>query len=417
MFKKYLISILILFSFNLTADDDSISRFVYEYLKRINEFIDEQDYENAERELEIFARRYFLNEQSYERALINQLYGNFYAIQGDYTNAITWYEKSLKFRKMPFITGLQVRKNLAQCYFQSANYQETIRVLEEYIAIAKKRGQLYAPIDLIMLGISYYQTNEFLKSYENISLANSLSTEYKEDWLGYELALAVKLEKYDEAIRISQLLIFVNPEKKEYWKQISGLYYSQDSDDESLAGLELAYENGTLTTEKEFLDLSRYYLYKDLPQKAVKVIREGVNVGIVKKTKKNYELLADSYFFLKDRDLGIEYLIKSLELEADPNTAFKIGRFAFEEEHGFETYQVIGDEHLVHHIRRGRTDISDPMLSRETVCAPSRTAFQGHISDPKVSGSALPIGTTEVDARAASDWSGEGCSSSLDGAS
>ena len=92
MFKKYLISILILFSFNLTADDDSISRFVYEYLKRINEFIDEQDYENAERELEIFARRYFLNEQSYERALINQLYGNFYAIQGDYTNAITWYE-------------------------------------------------------------------------------------------------------------------------------------------------------------------------------------------------------------------------------------------------------------------------------------------------------------------------------------
>ena len=174
MFKKYLISILILFSFNLTADDDSISRFVYEYLKRINEFIDEQDYENAERELEIFARRYFLNEQSYERALINQLYGNFYAIQGDYTNAITWYEKSLKFRKMPFITGLQVRKNLAQCYFQSANYQETIRVLEEYIAIAKKRGQLYAPIDLIMLGISYYQTNDFIKSYENISLANSL---------------------------------------------------------------------------------------------------------------------------------------------------------------------------------------------------------------------------------------------------
>ena len=178
MFKKYLISILILFSFNLTADDDSISRFVYEYLKRINEFIDEQDYENAERELEIFARRYFLNEQSYERALINQLYGNYYAIQGDYTNAITWYEKSLKFRKMPFITGLQVRKNLAQCYFQSANYQETIRVLEEYIAIAKKRGQLYAPIDLIMLGISYYQNmntkNDQLKLEEiNKSFINN----------------------------------------------------------------------------------------------------------------------------------------------------------------------------------------------------------------------------------------------------
>ena len=42
--------------------------------------------------------------------------------------------------------------------------------------------------------------------------------------------------------------------------------------------------------------------------------------------------MADSYFLLKDRTQGINFLIKSLEIDSDPETAFKIGRFAFEEE-------------------------------------------------------------------------------------
>ncbi|EJP72579.1 MAG: tetratricopeptide repeat protein [SAR86 cluster bacterium SAR86B] len=233
---------------------------------------------------------------------------------------------------MPFVTGLAVKKNLAQCYFQLSNYKDTIRVLEAYIAEAEKRGQLYGPRDLIMLGISYYQNDELEKAYTNIKKANSISNDYKEDWLGYELAIAVKLEKYKEAVEVAQLLVFVNPEKKEYWKQISGLYYTTNDENESLAGLELAFEKNTLTKEKEYLDLARYYLYKELPQKAIKVLEFGINNNIVNGNKKNYELLADSYFFLRDRDIGINYLIKSLEIESDPNTAFKIGRFAFEEE-------------------------------------------------------------------------------------
>ena len=65
---------------------------------------------------------------------------------------------------------------------------------------------------------------------------------------------------------------------------------------------------------------------KNQPRKTVKWSNPS------KKTKENYDLLADSYFLLKDRVIGIEYLIKSLGIDNDPDTAFKIGRFAFEEE-------------------------------------------------------------------------------------
>ena len=342
----------------LHSSDDAISQFTYGFLKRINEYIDDENYEEAQRDLDIFVRRYFLNEQSYERSLINQLYGNFYAVQGKYEEAIPWFVKSLKFKKIPLVTELQVRRNLAQCYFQNSNYLGTIKILEEYKAISIKRGLLFAPTDRVMLGISYFKEDKYEKAYINISEANQLSTTYKEDWLGYELSLAIQLEKFNEAIETAQLLIFVNPDKKEYWKQLSGLYYTQDDDNESLAGLELAYEQNTLTKEKEYLDLSRYYLYKNLPQKAIKTIQYGINAGIINETKKNYELLADSYFILKDRAKGIEYLQESLRLESDPNTAFKIGRFAFEEEDWKTAFKYLLEAKKLNYEKNpGRLDI------------------------------------------------------------
>lgn len=340
------------------SSEDAISNFVYEYLKRINEYIEEEDYVNAKKELDIFSRRYFQNEQSYERALINQLYGNFYAVQGSYESAIDKYERSLKFRNMPLVTALSVRKNLAQCYFALSNYEKTIEVLKAYMELADKRGQLYPPKDLIMLGISYFQTEQFNEAYFAFNKGNERSTEYKEDWLNYELAVAIKLKKYAEALNVAQLLIFVNPDKKEYWKQISGLYYTINNENESLAGLELAYENKTLSNEKEFLDLARYYLYKDLPQKAVKVILDGISKNTVKETSDNYELLADSYFFLRDRQQGIEYLIKALEIKKSSTTAFKIGRFAFEEENWILAIKYLKEaKNLNYNKTPGRLDL------------------------------------------------------------
>ena len=119
MFKTiFTFLLLVSFSHPVFSLDDAISQRTYEYLKRVNEYIDEENWERAKKELDTF-ERYYQSDQSYERALMQQLYGNFYAIQGKYSEAIGKYENALKFKKMPLITGFQVRKNLSQCYFQT----------------------------------------------------------------------------------------------------------------------------------------------------------------------------------------------------------------------------------------------------------------------------------------------------------
>ena len=324
--------LIIMLSFAASASEDSISQFTYGYLKRVNDFLSEGDYENAEKELSIISKRYFLNEQSYERSLINQLWGNLYATIGDYQKAIDSYEASLRFRKIPLITNLQVRANLAQCYFQTKDFDKVIETLLTYKNIAEQRGQEFSPQNMILLGIAYYYLENFEEAYNYISAANDNSLKYKEDWLKYELALAVKLNKINDAIDVGQILVYINPDKKEYWKQVSGLYYTQAKDSESLAGLELAFDNQLLEENKEYQDLARYYLYKGLPQKAVKVLIDGLNKQKLDENKENLELIADSFFIARDRKNGIIYLEKSLGLEPDPDVAFKIARFGFEDE-------------------------------------------------------------------------------------
>ena len=66
-----------------------------------------------------------------------------------------------------------------------------------------------APIQLMLLGIAYYQEQDTLNAYLNIAEANATATKLNEEWLQYEFALAVKLEKYDDAVRVGQFLILL----------------------------------------------------------------------------------------------------------------------------------------------------------------------------------------------------------------
>ena len=231
------------------------------------------------------ANRYFKNERSYERALINQLYGQFYMIQGDFYSAIPWFEKAVQFGYLNLPGEIQTRSNLAAAYFQAGRYDDVIKTLLMTQEMGMKRGIDLSASNFVMLGMAYYQLNDIQPAYKYISKGNDVSEKLNEDWLQYEFGLAVKLKKYNEAIEVGQFLIFVNPEKKSYWKQLSGVYYGSESEELSLAGLELAYENEVLDKEKDYIDLARYFMYKELPIKAVDVLNNGISIEKVKNQK------------------------------------------------------------------------------------------------------------------------------------
>ena len=68
---------------------------------------------------------------------MQRLYGNFMPFEESIKEAIEKYENALRFKKCRSKSVLNKEKS-SQCCFQTSDYKNTIRVLEDYKAVAEK---------------------------------------------------------------------------------------------------------------------------------------------------------------------------------------------------------------------------------------------------------------------------------------
>jgi len=324
---------ILIFSLSLSvSSEETISRWMADYFKRIHDHIGNENYEKAQNELEMGDKNYFRGGRTYEAALLYQLYGQFYAVQSQYTNAIPWFEKALATGKMPRIGQQEVRFQLAQTYFMIGNYENVIPLLEEFIAVGEKyKYPVSARVNLLM-SYSHGRLDQYEPSYYHIKIANNKADKPQIDWIEYAFSLAMKLENLEDAEDLGTRLLYLEPNKKKYWNQVSALYFAKEFELDSLAALELGYENNTLDKEADYLLLAKYYLYQKSPLKSIMVINDGIKKKIIKENEENLKLLSSSYFYSRDLENGIKILVKAEKISDDPDLSFRLGTYAFDNE-------------------------------------------------------------------------------------
>ena len=316
----------------LVSSEETISRWMSDYFKRIHDHIGNENYEKAQYELEMGNNNYFRNGRTYEAALLYQLYGQFYAVQSQYTNAVPWFEKALATEKMPRIGAQEVRFQLAQTYFMIGKYENVIPLLDEFIRVGERyKYPVSARVNLLM-SYSHGRLEQYEPSYFHIKQANNKSDKPQTDWIEYAFSLAMKLENLDDAEDLGTRLLFLEPNKKKYWNQVSALYFAKEFEVDSLSALELAYENDTLNKESDYLLLAKYYLYQKSPLKSVLVINDGIKKNLIKENEENLKLLSSSYFYSRDLENGIKILVKAEKISDDPELSFRLGTYAFDSE-------------------------------------------------------------------------------------
>ena len=329
--RKLLFITLLSTSFFISSEE-TISRWMSDYFKRIHNHIGNENYEKAQYELEMGNNNYFRNGRTYEAALLYQLYGQFYAVQSQYTEAVPWFEKALATEKMPRIGAQEVRFQLAQTYFMIGKYENVIALLDEFIRVGERyKYPVSARVNLLM-SYSHGRLEQYEPSYFHIKQANNKSDKPQLDWIEYAFSLAMKLEKLDDAEDLGTRLLFLEPNKKKYWNQVSALYFAKEFEVDSLSALELAYENDTLNKESDYLLLAKYYLYQKSPLKSVLVINDGIKKKLIKENEENLKLLSSSYFYARDLENGIKILVKAEKISDDPELSFRLGTYAFDSE-------------------------------------------------------------------------------------
>jgi tetratricopeptide (TPR) repeat protein len=309
----------------LMAADRVVSEYVYKQLTRVHELMEENQNEQALKRLQKM-RPARMNR--YEQALVQQTYGYLYAAREEYGLAIEAIEKSLALSVLPPTARRNTLYNLAQLQLTSADVTQAIVTLEQLF----KQNTQAAPQAHALAGTAYAKVKRYAEAIKHLRQAIATESEAPETWYRQLLAVYYDTARYKAAARLLEQMTQQFPQRKAYWLQLSSIYRRLQDDTKSLAVLELAYQQGLLTNERELTDLVHYYLYMDMPYQAGKRLDKALLEGAVSSTSQHWRLLSDTWLHAKETQYAISAMQRATELAQDAESNLRLAQLAFQAE-------------------------------------------------------------------------------------
>lgn len=312
-----------------------VSERTYKRLDIIHNLMGEDKYKEAKQRLDRLQQS--TKNNRYESALVLQTYAYLYAAKDDYQNAIIALEKCLALDAMPDAQKYKIRLNLTQLYLGIEGYTKAVKSFEKYLSLVKKPPPYAHGIG----GIAYAQINNHPKAIKHLKIAIANAKKPEESWFQMLLSIYYERKEYASAADVLEDLIVFYPDKKEYWKQLSGVRYQLRDDDEALSALQLAYLNGLLREENELVNLAKFYAFKGMPYEGALVIEAGINDKIIEPEKKILQLLAECYLRANELEKAIKALSKAAKLSNDADIYIKLAHLQYEQEDWLATTKTI----------------------------------------------------------------------------
>jgi tetratricopeptide (TPR) repeat protein len=263
----------------------------------------------------------------YERALVFQILGFVESSQERYEKALEYFEKCLAEDALPEGGQLSTRFNTAQLYLATEQYVKAAKTLELWFEEAESPTS----VAYYLLAIAYYQTGQIDRAISPAKQAVANSDEPKEPWLQLLAGLYFEKNQYANALKPLKQLVVLYP-KKSYWVQLSALYSQLDREEEALAALQLAYDQGFLDLDRELRQLAQLYLHHGLPYRAAFVLEKGLNDEVVESDAESWEMLANSWLLAQESERALEPLAKAAQLAESGDGFVRLGQVHLERE-------------------------------------------------------------------------------------
>jgi tetratricopeptide (TPR) repeat protein len=313
----------------------SLSEGTYRQIERIQELIGKnQNAEALQKANDLLGRL----SGAYEKAIVYQTVGFIYATQNNYTAALKAFEDALALDALPQQPYEQMLFNTGQMYYANNQTDKALARLNQYFAEAVNPPP---PDAHIMLASILAEKKRFAEALPHVDSAIAGVKAPKESWVQLRLALHYELKQIAACAEDLVLLIQMAPTKKDYWKQLSSVFFEIKKDQESLAVLALAERQGFLTEENEFRNLANVYLLLEIPYKAAKVLQMGIDRKILKPDEKTLTTLGDSWIMAREYDKAEEVLKQAAALSDKGDIYYRLGQIYVEDEHWKQALEVL----------------------------------------------------------------------------
>ena len=303
-----------------------ISQKVYKQLSRGYDLASSKKYKQALKALKDYSKKSHLRKG--ERAEIFRNIGLIYAQEGNNIQAESYLRKALNTKYLPYHLHLSVLYNLAQLALSQEKYVKTKQILETWFAVNEN------PVTqgYILLAICYSEQKQVDKALVLVEKAIKLSSSPAESWLKFALLLYIKRENYKKSQSLLEQLVAQFPSRKEYWKQLLGVYLKLDQSKKALITLELASKMGYLKTQTEYLTLASLYINEEIPLKGAQILNQKIKEKLIQPKPEYLKLRAEAYWMARENKKAMTSFKEAILKAKDENIYIIYGNLLIQEE-------------------------------------------------------------------------------------
>ena len=264
--------------------------------------------------------------RSFDHAVILKKYGFFLVSMDRVPEGLKHLQWSLRKKALEPRDAHNVKYVVAQISASLGEYEKALDYLLDWYDVGVNRNFDLTPKGIALIGICYAQLEEYRPAIKYITMATERSYVFMEPWYELKFALHYRLEEFLLALETSQDLVRHAPKEKKYLEQMGAMYNQLKFEIESLSSLEFAFTQDLLKTEKDYLLLSNFYMYKAVPNDAVKVLTAGFKRKIIKTNSKNLETMSNAFLASRENLKAADKLRGASELSDDPELSFRLGQ-------------------------------------------------------------------------------------------
>lgn len=251
----------------------------------------------------------------YQKAVLNQATAQVEWARGNYDEALAGFESAVELDALPDHAHFGLMYQIAQLYYMKDRYDEALDKLALWMCKVSK--EKITDVAYVLQASLYAQKKDWKNVIIAIETAISMSEDPKESWYQMKLAAHFELEQFPKAAQTLEILIQKWPDKKTYWVQLSQIYYKLKMSDEALSVMALAYRRNMLDKETDLMYLSNLYSNGEVPFKAAQVLQKGIEAGTVKSSKKNWTIVADSWYSAQEMENALAAYEKAGQASED----------------------------------------------------------------------------------------------------
>lgn len=254
---------------------------------------------------------------SYERAMLWNFYGYMHYGKDQIPEAIKYFAKVVAEDPIPDALKQNTLFSLAQLSLGQGNFTDTLSYLDRWQQVV---GDEQAQKADVLRAQALYQKGDYQQALAPIQRAIAVAEQNgeagDENWYVLQRAIHYELEQTAAVAKILEKMI-KHFNKPEYWVQLAGVYGQLGKDEQQLAMLEAAYQQGLLTKGQDLQMLVQSYFFGGVPYKAGKVMEQAIAAGKLDANLRNLKLLAQSWIAARETDRAVAALEQAAALSSD----------------------------------------------------------------------------------------------------